>query len=382
MDSDASPIGPGSGRATRRGVPAAPPPRRAPHPRRVRRAISRARRADPRPLPGPRADRGAQAHARGPCRPVGRPGRCRRAGRAAVRLSGWATTRCSASWAAAAWGSSTRPSTIAQEPGGAEGHAPAVPCRPGLRAAVPDRGPLGGEAAPHQHRAGLRLRRAGRRLLLRDAMHRRRRPGAGAGGCPPPPGRGQPRDRGPRRHAAGKGTTGTGRGPAHGHLPRPADRPVHGFARRLPSSTVRRERDSAAQLRMRSPTPGCGSTRSAAAPSGGGAESSQQFVRRPARVGLFPRGRAPGRPGRRRAGLRPPPGGHPPRHQALQPPARRPRERLGHRFRPGQAGRGGRPLAVARPGRDAAVHGPRAVPGRHRPRWATSTRWARRSTSC
>ena len=35
------------------------------------------------------------------------------------------------------------------------------------------RGPVGGAAAPHQHRAGLRLRRAGRRLLLRHAVHRR-----------------------------------------------------------------------------------------------------------------------------------------------------------------------------------------------------------------
>ena len=104
-----------------------------------------------------------------------------------------------------------------------------------------------------------------------------------------------------------------------------------------------------------------------AAPLDGRSESGQQLVRRPARVGLFPRGRPAGRPGRRRAGLRPPPGRDPPRHQALQPPARRPGERLGDRLRPGQVRRGGRPVAVARPGRDAAVHGSRAVPGRHRP---------------
>ena len=103
---------------------------------------------------------------------------------------------------------------VAQEPGGAQGHAPAVPCRPGLPAAVSDRGPLGGEAAPHQHRAGLRLRRAGRRLLLRDAMHRRRRPGAGARRRPPPPGRGQPRHRGrDRRRGTGDGDR-RGCGPA------------------------------------------------------------------------------------------------------------------------------------------------------------------------
>ena len=38
--------------------------------------------------------------------------------------------------------------------------------------AVPPRGPLGGAAAPHQHRAGLRRRRVGGRALLRDAVHR------------------------------------------------------------------------------------------------------------------------------------------------------------------------------------------------------------------
>ncbi len=44
--------------------------------------------------------------------------------------------------------------------------------RPG---AVPPRGPGGGQAAPHQHRAGLRRRRARGRPLLRHAVH----PGSG-----------------------------------------------------------------------------------------------------------------------------------------------------------------------------------------------------------
>ena len=46
---------------------------------------------------------------------------------------------------------------------------------------IPHRGPLGGPAAPHQHRQRLRLRRARRRLLLRDAVHRRTEPGQGPG---------------------------------------------------------------------------------------------------------------------------------------------------------------------------------------------------------
>ncbi len=56
---------------------------------------------------------------------------------------------------------------------------------PDLSAAVPDRGPLGRAAAPYQHRAGLRLWRAGRGLLLRDAAHRRSRARASDGRRPP-----------------------------------------------------------------------------------------------------------------------------------------------------------------------------------------------------
>ena len=42
------------------------------------------------------------------------------------------------------------------------------------------RGPVGGEAASYQHRAGLRRRRAGRPSLLRHAVH----PGTGPGSSP------------------------------------------------------------------------------------------------------------------------------------------------------------------------------------------------------
>ena len=91
--------------------------------------------------------------------------------------SGWANTGSSASSARAAWGSSTRPSTSRSRAGWRSRSCTRGSAPTGPRAAVPDRGPLGGEAAPHQHRAGLRLRRAGRHLLLRDAIHRRGRPG-------------------------------------------------------------------------------------------------------------------------------------------------------------------------------------------------------------
>ena len=127
---------------------------------------------------------------------------------------------------------------VAQEPHGAQGHAPAVPRRPDLPAAISDRGPLGGEVAPHQHRAGVRLWRAGRRLLLRDAMYRRRRPGSGARRCPPPPGRGQQRHRGRDRRRGARDGDRRGCGPASGHLPRPADRTVRGCTDGFPRRRV------------------------------------------------------------------------------------------------------------------------------------------------
>ena len=72
-----------------------------------------------------------------------------------------------------------------------------VPRQRRLPAAVPQRSPLGGPVAPHQHRLGLRLRRARRRLLLRHAVHRRPRPGQGPGRRPPAPL--EPRSGRPRR---------------------------------------------------------------------------------------------------------------------------------------------------------------------------------------
>ena len=82
------------------------PPRRAARPDRVRRAVPRAGRADPRALPGAGGDGGARL-GRGAGDRAGR--RPRRPARPAAARS-WATTASSARSAGAAWGSSTRPS--------------------------------------------------------------------------------------------------------------------------------------------------------------------------------------------------------------------------------------------------------------------------------
>ena len=153
-----------------------------------------------------------------------------------------------------------------------------------LRAAISDRGPLGGEVAPHQHRAGLRLRRAGRSLLLRDAIYRGSRAGAGAGGRPPSPRRGQPRHRGrDRRRGTGDGDR-RGCGAAHGHLPRPADRAVRGCTDGFPRRRVGLDDDRGARRRNPGATSGtrAGADGSASAPSGGGAGSaSSSFAGQP-----------------------------------------------------------------------------------------------------
>ena len=66
----------------------------------------------------------------------------------------------------------------------------------------------------------------------------------------------------------------------------------------------------------------------------------------------------------------------PPRHQALQPPARPPGDRLGDRLRVGQGGGRGRPDPHRRyPGHAAATWRPSGS-GVSRTRGVTSTRWA------
>ena len=110
------------------------------------------------------------------------------------RWSGWATSASSARSAAAAWASSTRPS---RSPSAAT--SPSRCCRSSCwrrpdQAALRARGQGGGAAAPHQHRAGLRRRRARRAALLRHAVHPGPRPRRGAGGIETAPTR-QARER-------------------------------------------------------------------------------------------------------------------------------------------------------------------------------------------
>ena len=76
-----------------------------------------------------------------------------------------------------------------------------------------------------------------------------------------------------------------------------------------------------------------------------------------------PRGGADRRPGGRGAGLRPWPGGDPPRYQALEPAARRPGDGLGHRLRPGQGRRPAEPHRHRRLPGHPALHAPRGVRG-------------------
>ncbi len=208
--------------------------------------------------------------------------------------------------------------------------------RPVLPPAVPDRGPLGGQAASHQHRPGLRLRRARRDLLLRHAIYRRRRAGAGA--------RGRPADSATRAKAmtpprgsrpVWMATEAVDGMPVAVVLARPADRLLRG----RPVGRRQRARTGGHRLYRRCPNPrdggGLGRQIRRVGPGhfGGRREPAEPLVRRPARVGLLPRGGAAGGAGRRRARARAPPGGRPPRHQAVEPPARRPRQRSqGHRL--------------------------------------------------
>ena len=98
------------------------------------------------------------------------------------------------------------------------------------------------------------------------------------------------------------------------------------------------------------------------------------------RAALLPRDRSDWRPGGRRPGIRPPPPHRPSRHQAVEPAARRPGQRLGDRLRPVAVRRGRRPDPVARAGGDAPLHGARAAPRRRRTAAATCIRWGRPCT--
>ena len=248
-------------------------------------AIPRAGRRDPRAVPGPGADGAAQPGRRRDRRVRGA------AGRTAACPSGWATTASSARSAAAAWASSTRPSrsrwagtspSRCCPPHGADG-----PDAPG---ALPPRGPGGGAAAPHQHRAGLRRRRARRRPLLRHAVHPR--PG-------PRPGPRRARAGSRRRQAA----------PADGRRGTPA--PASAGA--SPTAVGRAGRD---------PPAGRGGRRHAGHHRGRRSLPPLRAVAEPTGGAVLPQRRPDRRAGGRGPGLRPPAGRPAPRHQAVQPAAR------------------------------------------------------------
>ena len=219
--------------------------------------------------------------------------------------------------------------------------------RPGLPGpgAVPPRGAGRGPAAPHQHRAGLRRRRGRRRPLLRHAVH----PGQGLDAVlgelkalrsPARTTREAPTPPGPVGNAAdvarslltGRFELGTAAGP--------------GRTSETPADGLRDERPRAARRRS------CPASPSTPRPRRAGATTIAAWPRWASR---WPR-RWP----------TPTAGGPPPRHQAVEPAARRRGPGLGHRLRPGQD-RGRRADADRRHRRHAPLHGPGAVPGLVRP---------------
>ena len=273
-----------------------------------------------------------------------RPGEPRRHRRESLPNSS-ATSASSARSAAAAWASSTRPSRTRWA-----GTWPSRCCRAQMlrdaQAAAPvrARGAGGGAAAPHQHRAGLRRRRARRHALLRHAVH----PGAGPG-------------RGPRRAAAAARRRGSSADPAARRTADPA-RPGAG-----PVAADRRF-DAAPRVGSMGAIPPTG-TEPPAGPHRADEPAATGRRVRPCRRRSGASDRRPSSssscPAQQRAGVRraaerltywqsvarigvqvaealdyahqP---GHPaPRHQAVEPAAGHPGHRLGDRLRPGQGRR-------------------------------------------
>ena len=268
---------------------------------------------------------------------------------------------------------------LAGPPRGAEGPAAAqLSSDRMVQAALPPRGAGRGPAAPHQHRAGLRGRRAGRGCpLLRDAVH----PGPGAGrgpggietaatrretgrrtGCRPP-GRQRGRDGAlalDRSVPAAGRWRGDPAGPRHecGDRGRPQhygrDGPTRiRFGRRAPFRRV-------LVVVFIGRPPRVGDRRA-------GRQGSPQLLAK----------RGADRPAsRRRTPPRPRPGRAPSRHQAVEPPAGHRRGGLGDRFRPGQGGRPEGPDGHRRHPGHAPVHGARSLRRPERRPAPTCIPWA------
>ena len=123
---------------------------------------------------------------------------------------------------------------------------------PQAGAAVRARGKGGGQAAPHQHRAGLRRGPAGRASLFRDAVHRRSGARRGAGG-PAAAARRAKSEAGPPRPLPASRShrpDGGRRGPLAAHRP---IRCQWTAAERLGDRAVRRRRARPPHRRERSP---------------------------------------------------------------------------------------------------------------------------------
>ncbi len=333
------------GRGPRRRVRRTPPQGGASLDRGVCGATPRAGRPDPRLLPGPGAGRGAQARLR-TMRRTASPGR-----RRSARLTTGATGRLPHP-------PRDRPrrhgrrlrgrAGVARPPRGAEGPAARRPCStPGSSAGSSARpGPRPGCTTPTSCRSSASARRTGLHYYVMQFI-----PGLGlddgAGGAEATPG-----PEGPFEDGRGRGMPGGRRSR------RPTWPGRSGPVSSPPPRRPRRPRTSPGARRR----------------SARGAEAVGLLVLGHAAGGVRPLGGhrlgpplrpergADRRAGGRGAGVRPPAGDPAPRHQAVEPAARRPRHRLGHRLRPGQGDRRRRPDPHRRHRRHAALHGPRAVP--------------------
>ncbi len=165
-------------------IPRPPPPRRGPLARRLRRPPSRARRADPRVLPGAGGHGGPQA-GRGRSDRLARrstPGGRHNPAGAARRVSHPPRDRPRRHRR----GLRGRPG-VTRPAGGPEDPPAPWPRRPRPDRAVPAGVAVGGSAAPRARRAGLRHGRARGGLQLCDAVHPGPRPGRDPGGPAPAP---------------------------------------------------------------------------------------------------------------------------------------------------------------------------------------------------